>query len=89
MKQLVIFPRGQLAAKDKEKMTKMGICAIEADDPSKVVTLIPGMTVSGDMIAMAALDAMAAQKGYSYSEAHRARFTENLHRKLKERESAP
>lgn len=33
---VVVFPRGQLSSKDKERMTKHGILAIEADDPSQV-----------------------------------------------------
>lgn len=39
--QVIVFPRGQLTAKDKERLTKAGWTAVEADDPKSVVTLIP------------------------------------------------
>lgn len=89
MKQLVIFPRGQLSPKDKERVSKLGICAIEADDPSKVVTLIPGMAVSGDMLAMCALDAMEGQGGLNSAEYFRAKFAANLTRSLKTKAATP
>jgi hypothetical protein len=89
MKQLVIFPRGQLTAEDKKKMSKLGICAIEADDPSKVVTLVPGMHVSGDMLAMCAMDAMAGRGGLNSCEHFRAIFAENLRLAIKARDAKP
>lgn len=44
MKQVVVFPRGQLTSKDKERLTKSGVIAVEADEPSKVVTVLPAVT---------------------------------------------
>ena len=87
MKQVIVFPRGQLSPKDKERMSKLGICAVEADDPSKVVTVIPAQSVSGDLISMCALEAMNTN-GFSNAETIRARFTSELYRRLKERESS-
>ena len=31
MKQVIVFPRGQLDPKDKERMSKAGIVAVDAD----------------------------------------------------------
>lgn len=36
---VVVFPRGQLSSKDKERFTKVGIVACEADDPQLVCQL--------------------------------------------------
>ena len=59
--QVIIFPRGQLASKDKERLTKAGIIAVEADDPTRVVTVIPQASMlMGDDVLMAALDGTAA-----------------------------
>lgn len=56
---IVVYPRGQLSAKDKERLTKHGILAIEADDPSKVVTLLPmGSTLSADDVFLSAMKAL-------------------------------
>lgn len=33
---VVVFPRGQLSPKDKERLSKHGILAVEADDPGAV-----------------------------------------------------
>lgn len=54
MKQVVVFPRGQLTAKDKERLTKAGVIAVEADEPSKVETLLPPVTtLSADEVVVA------------------------------------
>lgn len=55
MKQIIVFPRGQLDAKDKERLSKHDIIAVEADDPSKVVAVFPGVPLveSNDMLTMA------------------------------------
>lgn len=53
-KQLVVFPRGQLDAKQKVALSREGYIAVEADDPRAVVTVLPlaGLTadLSGDEI---------------------------------------
>lgn len=36
MKPLIIMPKGAMSAKDKEKLTKNGICVVEAETPSLV-----------------------------------------------------
>ncbi len=36
MKPLIIIPKGAISAKDKEKLTKNGICVVEAETPSLV-----------------------------------------------------
>lgn len=63
---IVVFPRGQLSAKDKERLTKAGVLAVEADSPKEVVQLrlaSPLVTtgITGDGIVLAALEAIAEQ----------------------------
>lgn len=74
MKQLVIFPKGALSPKDKERMSREGFLAIEADDPSKVVMPLPSDGVSGDDMTLCALKAMSGP-GSSFQ---RSQFTEHL-----------
>lgn len=62
MKQLVIFPKGSLSAKDKERMSKEGYLAIEADDPSKIILPMPTLTIQGDDLLIAALSAMGSDR---------------------------
>ncbi len=85
MKQVLIFPRGQLNAKDKERLSKSRIVAVEADDPSKVVMVAPSEGVSADMMTMCALEAMRGQ----FRSDIRSDFTVNLHNALKERQRVP
>jgi hypothetical protein len=40
-KTIIVFPRGTLDAKTKEMLSKNGYLGIEADDPTKVVTVLP------------------------------------------------
>lgn len=56
MRQVVVFPRGQLSPKDKERFSKADILAVEADDPSKVVTMLPscGVLNPDDLLVCAA-----------------------------------
>jgi len=60
MKQVVVFPRGQLDPKDRKSLAEADIIAVEADDPSKIVTMLPvaGSSVSGDDIFRAAMQAI-------------------------------
>lgn len=80
---VVVFPRGQLTAKDKERLTKSGIVAVEADDPHKVavLNLLPGgsATVSADDVFMAAM--CAVRHGNEGQ-----KFATELHRRLEEKE---
>lgn len=60
---IVVFPRGQLTAKDKERLTKAGVIAVEADSPHEVCQLqitVPMVStkISGDAIVMSALRAL-------------------------------
>lgn len=82
---IVVYPRGQLSANDKARMTKHGILCIEADDPKSVVTLIPSAPfVSPDDMLMAALAGLNCASSYSKA----ATFTAELERRLVEREKA-
>ena len=60
MSQVIVFPRGQLTPADRAKIAEVGIVAVEADDPSSVVTVIPGAPLaSSDDLVMSALAAIA------------------------------
>lgn len=92
---LVVFPRSQLSAKDKERMTKHGILCVEADTPKDVVQLalvhpvhLATSLISGDAIITAALSSMDFGKnetiGGSITEAGRVKckFVELLAKAL-------
>ena len=62
---VVVFPRGQLSPIDKERLTKNGIIAVEADNPKDVCQLhltqpLTTGLLTGDGIVRAALEAMSA-----------------------------
>ena len=62
--QVIVFPRGQLSAKDKERLTKAGVIAVEADSPSDVHMLMPEFpTVGGNAMLMAAMEAISGSQG--------------------------
>ena len=82
-KQIVIFPRGQLSAKDKERATKLGVFIMEADDPSKVVTIIPCAPISGDTLLACAVEAMSG----TGSSSERQKFGEAVMRQIAAREA--
>lgn len=83
MKQLVIFPRGSLSAKDKERMSKEGFLAIEAEDPSKAVVAIPGtqLATSDDLL----LSALAGVEKASFNAPDT--MARELIRRIKDRET--
>jgi len=83
---VVVYPRGQLTQPDKERLMEVGIVAIEADNPNAVAILPQPLPLIqpvqyDDML-------MAALAGVSYSNGSQAKFAEDLHRRLKERERA-
>lgn len=85
MSQVIVFPRGQLSAKDKERMTKAGIIAVEADEPSRVVQLMPSSAlVSGDDLLMAAFAGLTCE----YASSRETAFVHSLNKRLKAREQA-
>lgn len=78
--QVVIFPRGQLDPKDRERLMKAGIVSIEADDPTKVVCVLPmASIIGGDDIFRAAVEAI---KTCDYNDA-RLKFGAALCRAIK------
>jgi len=86
MKQVIVFPRGQLSKTDKERLTKAGVVAVEADDPAAVKMLLPSSSlVTGDDLLLAALDGInhnqyddkpGAAMGKSLSQRIKARAAE-------------
>lgn len=61
MKQLVVFPRGQLSRTDKDRMTKAGIVAVEADDPGSVRMVLPSSAlVTADDLLLSAMDGLTS-----------------------------
>lgn len=56
MKQVVVFPTGQLTQKDKERLTKAGIVAVEASCPKDVIMLLPSSSLcTGDDLLLSAI----------------------------------
>jgi hypothetical protein len=83
---VVVYPRGQLTNDDKARLEKVGITAIEADDPNSVNVLptpLPAVqpVQYDDML-------MAAFQGLAHSSHCQAKFVEDLHRRLALREKA-
>lgn len=73
--QIVVFPRGQLSADDRDRMTAAGFCVVEADDPKAVVTHVPSAPlVTANQMLLCALKAMDGPG----SNGERSRFTELL-----------
>lgn len=89
MNQVIVFPRGQLSPEDKASMHEMGIAVVEADDPSKVVTVIPvapsAPIAAPDDFTMALLHAVA-EGSYSSQVAYMA--VQELRRRMLAREKA-
>ena len=81
MKQVIVFPRGQLTAKDKERLTKADVIAVEADHPQNVVMLFPSTSiVTGDDMLMAAF------AGLAYGgDSTKAAFVKDLYARINER----
>lgn len=85
MNQVIVFPRGQLNADDKERLTEMGIVAVEADNPKDVVVLVPGSSITtGDDLLMAALAGITCSTLNSKSDV----FAATLYKRLKDHEEA-
>lgn len=81
MKQLVLFPKGSLSASDKGRLAKEGFCAIECEDPSKVVLAVPGAPlVSCDDLLMSAMT------GLAYSARAQQEFAADLLKRMKARD---
>lgn len=79
-KQVVVFPRGQLSDKDRRALGKAGVCVVEADDPSKVVMVLPlAPVLSGDDVLRSAIGALAGGSGgYGTLEEARTNFVKGL-----------
>ncbi|MGE7139180.1 hypothetical protein ACQKIE_16255 [Luteibacter sp. NPDC031894] len=88
MNQVIVFPRGQLSAEDKASMRDAGIVAVEADDPSKVVTVIPvapsAPMATPDDFTMSLLGALD-DDAFGYGQ---CRAIKELHRRMLAREKA-
>lgn len=79
--QIVVFPRGQLLAKDKERLTKLGIVAVEADNPADVRVLVPASSsLSASDLLLAAMDGLTSD--YATSSTHSA-MVQSLSRRLR------
>lgn len=59
MTAVIIFPRGQLSDWDKDQALAAGILVMEADEPHKVVQMLPASTmVNTDDMLMSAIHAV-------------------------------
>lgn len=61
--QVIVFPRGQLAEADRERLWAKGVIVVEADDPSKVVTVLPSAPLQADELLVAAVSALNEHGG--------------------------
>ncbi|UPG89310.1 hypothetical protein L2Y96_18195 [Luteibacter aegosomaticola] len=88
MKQVIVFPRGQLSPEDRRHMYEAGFVAVEADDPSKVVLAVPlavsAPTLGTDELTMALLHAV----GTTTWEEPKRLFAEEMHRRAVAREKS-
>lgn len=57
MKQVIVFPRGQLTKEDRAAIAKAGAVAVEADDPSKV-TIALSSPIDGNDLFMSMMEAL-------------------------------
>jgi hypothetical protein len=80
MKQIVVFPRGQISELDKARMDEAGIVAVEADNPDDVVLLMPstGHVNADDMLMSALWELSSRGEG--------DRMIKELHRRLSAKE---
>jgi hypothetical protein len=65
MKQIVVYPRGQLSDKDRRALARAGVAVVEADDPSKVVMVLPMASVQPNEMLAIALESMQASGTYA------------------------
>lgn len=69
--QVVVFPRGQLNAEDRERLAKSGVLAVEADNPDAVRVLVPAAPmICADDLLLSALDGLA--DSYTPAGSHKA-----------------
>lgn len=88
MKQVIVFPRGSLDAKDRRRLSSAGVVAIEADDPSKIVMLMPcAPSLTSDDLLGAAVETLSGLGGSHYREHVQAEFAEALFRRVQSRSS--
>lgn len=90
LKPILVFPKGTLSAKDKEKATKAGYLLLESTDPDKVRVIQPTaeQLLPNDDFTMAAMAGIAE----SYSDSSKVTFFKHLHKAMKARrgeESTP
>jgi len=79
VKQVIVFPRGQLTKADKAAISKAGCVAVEADDPSRVVTVLPmASPVSADDMMLSLLEAVAGNVSEFGGKTAEARFVKGL-----------
>lgn len=59
MKQVIVFPRGQLTSADRKRLADAELIAVEADDPTRIVEVIPGAPlITGDDLLYSLFEAM-------------------------------
>ena len=81
MKTIILLEKGNLPIQIKKPLMREGYLPLEVSDPSKVRLLAASeLGINGDMMTMAALEAMSGVNSYS----ERAKFTERLHARIKD-----
>jgi hypothetical protein len=85
MKQVLVFPRGQLTDHDRALLEAAEILAVEADDPKAVVVHIPMAPIASESdLFMAAMAGVTC--GSSYDRA--TVMVNELNRRVKAREQS-
>lgn len=86
MKQIIVFPRGQLSKEDRAAIAKAGAVAVEADAPAHVVTVLPmASPINSDDLLLSLLDAVAENVSSFSGNTAEAKFVKGLATRTKER----
>lgn len=83
MKTIILLPKGELPIQVKKQLMREGYLPLEVSDVEKVKLLpMNELGINGDMLTMAALEAMQGPN----SSGERSQFTANLFKRLKAKE---
>lgn len=86
LSQVIVFPRGQLRPADRKRLQKLGLVAVEAEDPSAVRLMVPTHNaLRGDDLLCAALQAITTHKPFTSDGAPLVLFAKDLIKRVLDR----
>lgn len=89
-KQVIVFPTGTLTARDRSRLSRLGLVAIEAADPKQVVLLVPtAPALRGDDVLLAALQAVEKGNSNYGPDTPRAVFANTLIARIRKNTDSP